>query len=390
MAQVSGEVRAMRWSGAAFVLFLSGALILPLQMAGNSPDEVPAKPGWYRAQHASLQSVCPGEIKGYDFHSTCRNVVAAWNSAIADTKLDRLIIWGGGHSDYPGNEIYAFDLNSRRMERLDDPSPINTTEKCVETLSDGKPNARHTYAGLAYMVNVNRMFSFGGSLNQCGFMTNTTWTLDLGALEWKDMKPEGGTPAAAPGAIADYDPNSHLVFLHDTKDFWQYDYEKNRYKRAGTSDGLDYHMNGAIDPKRQLFLFAGAAGAAGGGLKALSFAQGKYSMHDWTRAALPTCGPLLKSIYPGLAYDSKLDRMVGWPNFGDTVYLFDADTKSCTTQTYAGAPPDSLHQGSPKTTNGTFGRFRYFPDKDVFVLVNDATSDAYLLQLASPEKAEAH
>jgi hypothetical protein len=361
--------------------------MLPLCGAGNRIDDA-VKPGWYPVRHSNLESVCPPETKEYDFRGNCRNVVAAWNSAIADTKLDRLIIWGGGHADYAGNEIYAFDLDSQKMKRLDDPSPINTSGKCVETLSDGKPNSRHTYGGLAYIGHANRMFSFGGSLNQCGFLTNATWTLDLATLEWKNMKPEGATPAAAPGAMADYDPNSRMVFLHDTKDFWQYDYDKNRYNRAKSSDVLDYHMNGAIDPKRQIFVMMGAEGAPGGGLKAMSFGQGKYSMRDWTRAASATCGPLLKSIYPGLAYDSKLDRMVGWPNFGDTVYLFDPDTKSCTTETFPGGPPDSSHQGSSKTTNGTFGRLRYFPHQNVFVLVNDANDDTYLLRLGASEKTE--
>jgi hypothetical protein len=366
-------------------LLLTGALFLAFHAVGNSLDAVPSAPGWYSVPASALENVCPPATTEYDFRGNCRNVIAAWNGGIADTKLNRLLIWGGGHTDYAGNEVYAFDVNSLRMQRLNDPSPINSSSKCVETLSDDKPNSRHTYAGLAYIAHVHRMFSFGGSLNQCGFLGNATWTLDLDTLQWKNMKPEGGTPAALPGVIADYDLNSRSVFLHDTVDFWQYDYDRNRYRKVGTDEPINYHMNGVIDPKRKMFFIMGAAGSAGGGLKAISIVPGSnYSIRDWSISALATCGPLLTASYPGLAYDSVIDRIVGWPNLGDRVYLFDPDTKTCTSETFSGGPPDSSHQ------NGTFGRFRYFPDKDVFVLVNQVGSNVYTLRLNASTKVESH
>jgi len=94
--------------------------------------------------------------------------------------------------------------------------------------------------------------------------------------------------------------------------------------------------------------------------------------------------------YPGLAYDPVIDRVVGWPNFGDTVYLFDPDTKSCAAETFPGGPSDSSHQGPPHTSNGTFGRLQYFPDKDVFVLVNQANNNAFILRLSAPGKKDVH
>jgi hypothetical protein len=388
MANIS-KIDAGKWVSACTLLILFTAIFLfPGHTIGRGSDEA-AKPGWHAVPHSSLESVCPAETAAYDFRGRCKYVIAAWSGGVADTNLNRLIIWGGGHADYAGNEVYAFDLNSLNMQRLNDPSPVNATSQCVETLSDGKPNSRHTYAGLACIAHANRMFSFGGSLNGCGFFGNETWTLDLSTLTWKNMKPQGGPPAALPGAIADYDPNSRKVFLHDTRNFWEYDYDANRYRKIGPDQNLDYHMNGVIDPKRKMFFAIGAAGSAGGGLKAISIGSGSnYSMRDWTTQATATCEPLLKSGYPGLAYDSTLDRIVGWPNFGDVVYLFDPDTKSCATESFPGGPPDSSHQGGPKTSNGTYGRLRYFPTKDVFVLVNDAGNDAYILRLNAAQTSE--
>jgi len=371
----------------AIILFIS-----PVFTPRSSANILPEKPGWTSVPNSTLQRVCPPSTVGYEFPGFCRYVISAWNSAIADTKRSRMVIWGGGHADYFGNEVYAFDLNSLQMLRLNDPSPINNSGKCVETLSDGGPNSRHTYDSLAYLGSADRMFAFGGSLNSCGFFSNATWTLDLQTLQWKNMAPPGDTPSALPGVVAEYDPNSRLVFLHDTVGFWQYDYDSNRYRKLAANEAINYHMSATIDPKRKTFLIFGAGGnGSGGGLKAISIAPGSdHSMKDWTGSAASTCGPLLSASYPGVAYDPVLDRIVGWPNFGDTVYLFNPDTKSCTTQTFSGGPPDSTHQGSAHTSNGTYGRFRYFPERGVFVLVNEASNNTYILRLNAADSASAH
>jgi hypothetical protein len=65
--------------------------------------------------------------------------------------------------------------------------------------------------------------------------------------------------------------------------------------------------------------------------------------------------------------------MVGWAG-GDTVYLFNPDTKSCQAVTHAGGP-------GAQVANGTMGRFRYFPQLKVFALVNNWNQDAYTLRL---------
>ena len=96
------------------------------------------------------------------------------------------------------------------------------------------------------------------------------------------------------------------------------------------------------------------------------------------------CSGLMNANSPGLAFDTVQNLMVGWPDFGGTIYLYNPDTDSCTTQTYsASAPPDSAHTGSSHTSNGTFGRFQYFPSLGVFALINDYNIDAHTLRLTA-------
>jgi hypothetical protein len=55
---------------------------------------------------------------------------------------------------------------------------------------------------------------------------------------------------------------------------------------------------------------------------------------------------------------------------------------TCQKQTFTGGPPNSAHTSAgANSSNGTFGRFQYFPEPDVFVLVNDWDIPAYVLRL---------
>ena len=77
---------------------------------------------------------------------------------------------------------------------------------------------------------------------------------------------------------------------------------------------------------------------------------------------------------PGFTYDPVQKRMVGWAG-GNTVYIYNPDTDSCSTVTNAGGP--TTIQG-----NGTYGRFQYSPASGVFIVVNDIDSNAYTLRLS--------
>lgn len=72
-----------------------------------------------------------------------------------------LIIWGGGHGDYAGNELYAFgplNTNSPTWSRIIDPTipaPSNVAR------SGGYPVSRHTYDCIGYLEGSNQMISGG-------------------------------------------------------------------------------------------------------------------------------------------------------------------------------------------------------------------------------------
>jgi hypothetical protein len=350
---------------------------------------LPATLGWYQISDSRLMKACPSSDQSIQGVDGCRAVIDAWNGGIADTKRNRLIIWGGGHADYYGNEIYALDLNSLTMQRLNNASPVDNVTTCPEAYVDGAPSSRHSYSGLSYISHADRMFVFGGSKSSCGFFSAATWTLNLESLQWHLMNPSGTKPQGGPGQVSDYDPNSKLVFLHDyVSGLYAYSFDANNWKLVLPDPyGIDYHMNGAIDPKRKLFIILGASGATGGGVQVFKIAG---TSSKTTPHVDSSCNSILSSPSPGVTYDLVLDKIVVWPNFGNTVYLLDDTNWTCKAVTYSGGPPDSQQLGRPSTTNGTFGRFRYFPGKGVYALVNGANTDGFALRLTLTPEIDAH
>ncbi len=343
-------------------------------LAASSGGGLPSTLGWYQIPNTQLQSVCPPDNyagSGYAFSSNCKNVVAAWSGGIADTTRNRLIIWGGGHTDYSGNEIYALDLNSLTLTRLNNPAiPVSTD--CGEALTGPTPNSRHTYDDLAYSPSVDQMLAVTGSKAPCGAASNGTWTLNLSNLQWTQRTPAGTAPNYTGGlAATSYDPNTNKVFIHTESygQFATYDFASNTYTILHSGSATDYHETSVIDPTRKLFFLFG------NGTAWKIDISGNDPTYTWKSIQGSGCSGFMGQPYPGLAFDTVQKLVVGWAG-GNTVYLYNPDTDSCTSVTYPNGP-------GAQQAAGTYKRFSYFPALNVFALVNSVTQNAYALRLTS-------
>jgi hypothetical protein len=147
----------------------------------------------------------------------------------------------------------------------------------------------------------------------------------------------------------------------------KYDPAKNSYSMLSPVNGIDYHQSGVVDSSRKLLLLIGGAQ-----IWAIRIGKGAGFPQNWS-SQVKGCAGLIHAAYPGVAFDSTRNLVVGWSG-GDTVYIFNPDTKSCATEAFPGGP-------GGQQENGTNGRFAYLPLLNVFVLVNDWKQDAYLLRL---------
>jgi hypothetical protein len=390
--------------------------------------QLPSAVGWTALPAStSLEGsgACPANNFGgdpYPFADNCQNVIRTWNGAIADTNQNRLILWGGGHGNYFGNEIYSLNLtaNPITLTRLKDPTiPTNyaNAANCIDGIPPGSPdfapNARESYGGLEFLPGPNRMMIFDGSL-ACtqGHGSANTWTISLAGLSnsssWVHEDPtlSGTKPnndANGPyGNIAAYDPNSGLVFVSDSEALYTYSYSTNTYNRITSSKGFTtgIYLSGAIDPTRKLLVLVGACadsscGPGNGVFVADISNPASTTQQNWTSATLadPNCAEFLdggvnpiNASNPGFTFDSVANDFVGWPNQGNSVYIMTPDVANermtCQKLTFANGPPNSSHSNDlPNTSYGTFGRFRYFAVIDAFVLVNDWNIPPYILRL---------
>ncbi len=334
---------------------------------------------WIEIPNSALIHVAPkpGQFPKTWSVSGPATVVSAWCGAALDTKRDRLVIWGGGHADYHGNELYAFDVQKLAWQRLTDPFPNPVKDQ--EVNADGTPNSRHTYGGLAYLAHADRFFGLGGSLAGVGFAKcDRTWTYDFDARKWEDRQPSGKLPGGGFCLGCAYDPVSKKLFFgSEHNGLFAYDYDRNAWGQLDKEpvDGLGF----AVDTKRKLLVGAG---------------RGRLVLYDIGRSdfkqqnlKIPGGEDVIRAgNAAGLDYDPVSDRIVGWAAWvPGKVYALDLDAKRWEVRETKGGP-----KVAPSARNGVFGRWRYVPSANAFIAVTDANANVFFYKYAAGEGRSAN
>lgn len=92
-------------------------------------------------------------------------VAKAWPSFAWDADNGNLILWGGGHANYGGNEIYIWDGSTGAWARGSLPSALDSYAYVPDKSA---PQSSHTYSNNIWLP-INRMFAtFGGAAAPSG------------------------------------------------------------------------------------------------------------------------------------------------------------------------------------------------------------------------------
>lgn len=330
------------------------------------------KPGeWYEVPNSKLASagVIPSPVPPGGVGP--EGVMSAWSGGAYDTKRDRLIIWGGGHNDYGGNEIYAFDIKTFSWSRIWGPSadipPVGTS--CSETYSDGNPASRHTYDGLVYLPLLDKFWSGGGSI-YCGSGGGSrgTWMFDFSTLTWQRKADAPENPVTV---ATDYDPiTGHIFRVGDKSRLTKYDPLSNSYTVLKDTGGVQFGEEtvGVVDPVNRLFVYLG-----NGYISAYNIQTGQLTQPSTTGGSA-----VINMRGPGLAYDPVTKKIIGWAG-GTSVYSL--DTVRWTWTEHKAATTNTVSPTSP-TRVGVFGRFQYIPSRNAFVLVNEIYDSVFIYKLS--------
>jgi len=321
---------------------------------------------WYQAPNTPMTPVCAPNANGYG----CLEVMAAWSGAAYDPTHRLLIVWGGGHVNSDDNSVYVFSIDSMKWTRL-----INNTGSMSSSdpLANGDPISRHTYGGLAYVTHANRFFACGGAIAGNGGNTTVTWTLNVASKAWQNMRPSGTTinSSFTYNTGCAYDPVSKLVAYSDIKGILTYDYDKNLWTRKMDSQCWDKHL-GVMDTKRGIYFAIGAAYNATDCPKtwiAYDVRNSKDVTGSWTVTGAPSSLGQVAGDY-----DTKADCIVAWNGGGP--YVLDMNTKTWTRKNGTGCPANPSPANGGGST-GTYGRFRYVPEENVFILANSTSENVY-------------
>lgn len=312
-----------------------------------------------------------------------RSVIDAWGGGAYDTTRDRLLIYGGGHTDYAGNEVYAFDLASGYWQRLTAPSADIGGDYRTGRYPDGNPRAVHTYNTLAYLPSVDRLMLFGmAGPYPAGAELNNTWALDLTATppSWSERAPVP-VPGYGTGGVPVFDSVTGRVWYHGhaASHLAEYDPGTNTWTRYPTSStALEIYGTAALDPTRRKMILVGGYGGA----RTLVLWDLNAPQSPPTRPSTAGATALETASAVGFVFDPQGNRFLGW-NGGTTVYALTPDTATWTALTWTTLPLNPANSVTPGTANGTgtYGRLRYVPSVHGLIVVNSTSGAVYFYKL---------
>ena len=330
-----------------------------------------------------------------DWHavSGCSALLNSWSSGVWDRAHRQLLLFGGGHNDYAGNEVYAFSVKTLSWTRLTQPSPKPYDK---DPLDDGKPVSRHTYDGLAWIDHEAKMLAWGGARANDGNATTVTWLFDPASKSWTSPAGTTAPPSATYSHSIVYDPATKMAFVKVIQEFWKVDPSTNAWTRLHDLGFAPYwpryvggQPRGTLDLKRRNIWYVGSQlymiyaidtdtmvtddwVTTGGGM----FDNGPAVVGHPEQHIQTGGGDVITSEAPGLDYDVRADQMVAWT--GGDPYVLDLATKAWTRKITTSPP------AMPPASLGTYGRWRYLREYNVFILVTTPDEVYFYKNSAGP------
>jgi hypothetical protein len=355
---------------------------------------------WYQVPNSKMSSIdpCPGGGCSYSANEGQRGVMDDWSGGAFATGLGSmgsLLVFGGGHNGYYGNEVYAFDIAKMTWSLVTQPVQNPDCNYTEGELQNGSPCSAHTYDYIEYHPGTNSFVKLGSASDhdRGGLGSPRVHLLNLDSRTWRRgaRKPtfpgvngEGGYGMT--GASSAYDPNRDVFWVLPAYNSRFAKYDPNAASGAGqwteyNRYNIDIDAMSAIDPTRDLFVT----------LEALLTQS--VIVHDLKNPSaegytVNISGDLtpMNNKGNGFVWDSVSKAFVAWTG-GTAVYKLtppSGDWKSGTwVWTKVNAASTNTVTPTSVNMNDTYSRFQYVPALNAFVVVNRNTDNVYFYKLSN-------
>lgn len=324
---------------------------------------------------------------------TQATITASWGAAAYDSSRDDIIIFGGGHTDYSGNEAYAFSVDplSGNFLKWRVKWKNSTTRTASEDYADGSPSSAHTYCAWIYDPNRDKLVRMPGvGIYDAG--TFTLRTYDIPASTESPSTAVGSSWVHKADALIDadgvaaYDPTSNKMFsMHSgggsEQGIRSFNGTANTWTTHTTFDSgaaaNPHNMTAAICP-----LGVGYMAYMGGSLQMKKLSDFTFAgTSDATYGATGDTA-IETPAAPGFIWDDVASQFVAWAG----LLASGTDRRDYYTlpSPAGGSKVWTRHIGTgdippAPVTNGTYSRFVYCGG-GLCALVNDTATEVYFFR----------
>ncbi|MFK8015370.1 MAG: hypothetical protein AB8G17_08000 [Gammaproteobacteria bacterium] len=357
-------------------------------------------------------------------------IIAAWSGFAWDSNRAQLILYGGGHATYSGNDVYLFKAASGLWERAALPSEIARNSLGEWESIDGvdaAPGSAHTYDNAMFLPQFDRYLNFGGAQWNSGgayFRANDDGTFSLtgpyffdpsrasgdmvGGTAGSHVQREGPFPEVLGGEMwANRDIHANATFTgltpashvngttaYSSEDGHDVVYFSARLFSTTGASLFKLDFRDLSDPTLDTVEFVGAfgSGPTARGAGAFDPARDIYARtgvpsqpivywdlsvpgpgnRDVVVTPIDLDGDFVMDSNYGMDFDPVRRQFVLWDG-GPTVRLLSApEPLGSDGWTINKAPTPTLAAPAGSVDNGVLGKWKYAPNLDVFVGLRDS------------------
>lgn len=284
-----------------------------------------------------------------------------------------LVLHGGGHNGYGGNEIIAFSFDTFLWSRITDPTPIpGTLDYTWGELTPEEPMSTHTYDGLTYNPNSNELLLHTITtphIQGCEAKVFVAHVFDFDTLQWR----RGGTFTGNGNSCAifsDFDVSRGVTWCSESSQspFKTYNFSTDVFTSHGNVDATtEDDWVARIYPAGDAFIMYRNGVLKGRDLASPTTAE----------IVLNASGSPPLDVGVGFDWCHDLSAFVAWIG-GANLYKLTPPTGNWRTGTWVWSTltPSS---GTPDAINvtNTYGRFRWIPAIGCFALINRTSGQVW-------------